>query len=501
MNQARVETWRCTQIETTNQLLAALKSDFIVEIEPPIKSHITLLDDSDAHLWQAGCLLCLNTSQRLKLIDQKGIEGEIPFPQGAKFWWELPEGDMQRILKKLIGFRALIPIANIVMIEQQIALRNDDQKLVVRSQLRIITIDGNTDYYFSLYPLRGYSKHLTQAENVAKSFGCEKLKSQSLKQLLVDKVNPTSIREKSPLPNVNGKMPTEQVVRSLAVAMLQQASGQVPGVIADVDTEFLHHFRVCFRKVRSLVGLLHKSLPEEAVAILKPELSEIAGKTNKLRDLDVFLLEKGNYQEMLPSSFSKGLNELYEKIEREREREWVNIKNYFLSDDYEVRLAVCISGLSSSSALKTSISEKPLLPVVEKLALKRYQKILDKAALIDDKTVDAEIHELRKEFKRLRYLIDFFSDLFPQEEVRKIIGAIKKVQGVLGNFNDYSVQIDFLSHYLDSQRIEMSNAISGLIAVLHQKKIIERSKVDAAMENIRSPVMVNEIKHLFGCGS
>ena len=498
MNQLPVEIWELAQAEAVDELLSVLKSEFTVETEPPTKSNVVLLDDFDAHIWNSDYLLCLDVNLHLQLIDQGGTKEETNFPQNAKFWWQLPDGSVQKTIKGLIGLRALMPIANIFVAEQQIALRNGDQKLVVRAQLKTITIDGQARIYFLLKPLRGYSKHSTQARNIVRSFASKKMTSHHLKHLVADRINPTSIEEKIPLPKIKDKMPTEQAVRSMSVAMLHQASSQVPGVIADVDTEFLHHFRVYFRKVRSLVGLLHKSIPVETVAILKPVLSEIAGKTNKLRDLDVFLLEKDKYLAMLPANFSAGLNELYEIVEQQREIERVNIENYFLSADYGQKMAMCISELSAPSALKTEIASKPLLPVVDKLVLKRYQKILDMVGLIDDSTVDEEIHELRKEFKKLRYLIEFFSDLFPQEGIRKTIGTVKKVQNVLGNFNDYSIQIEFLNTYLDNHRIEMSKAVCGLIAVLHQKKITERSKVNAATENIRSPEMINEIKHLFG---
>lgn len=498
MNQLPVEIWELAQAEAVNELVSVLKSEFTVEIEPPVKSHITLLDDFEAHIWNADYLLCLDTNQHLQLIDQCGNKDEINFPQHAKFWWQLPNGSVQKTIEGLIGLRALMPIADIHVEEQQIALRNDDQKLVVRVQLKTITIDEQASVYFLLKPLRGYSKQSAQVMDIVRPFTSKKIKSQDLKHLVADRINPTYINEKISLPEINDKMPTEQAVRAMSVAILQQATSQVPGVIADIDTEFLHQFRVYFRKLRSLVGLLHKALPVETVAILKPVLSEIAGKTNKLRDLDVFLLEKDSYRAMLPANFSVGLNELYELVEQQRESERVNIENYFLSDDYAHKMALCISELSAPSALKTKVADKPLLPVVDKLALKRYQKILGMVGIIDDSTVDEEIHELRKEFKKLRYLIEFFSDLFPPEEIRKTIGTVKKVQNVLGNFNDYCIQIEFLNAYLDDHRIEMSKAVCGLIAVLHQKKVAERSKVDAVTENIRSPEMINEIKQLFG---
>jgi CHAD domain-containing protein len=148
--------------------------------------------------------------------------------------------------------------------------------------------------------------------------------------------------------------------------------------------------------------------------------------------------------------------------------------------------------------LQTPIAAKPLLRAVKKLLLNRYHKILAMSAAIHSLTPDEDVHEVRIEFKKLRYLIEFFICLLPPKRISKFIGDVKKIQTVLGDFNDYCIQIEFLSSYADDSQIEMSKAISGLIAVLHQKKIAERQKVDAALTNFFTLATTNDVEFLFG---
>jgi len=119
------------------------------------------------------------------------------------------------------------------------------------------------------------------------------------------------------------------------------------------------------------------------------------------------------------------------------------------------------------------------------------------SAAIDSQSADEKIHELRIEFKKLRYLIEFFVDLLPKRRTGKIAGKIKKIQTILGNYNDYCIQIEFLSGYVDDTRVEMSKALSGLVAILHQKKLEERPKVESALADFFMENMTIEFDLVF----
>ena len=119
-----------------------------------------------------------------------------------------------------------------------------------------------------------------------------------------------------------------------------------------------------------------------------------------------------------------------------------------------------------------------------RLIFKRYDKVCKIARNIDGQTEDSAIHELRINCKKLRYLMEFFSPLFPEEEIKTLIKALKLLQDNLGNFNDYSVQQKFLRHILSekmtdfgSAKLKVAESVGALTAILHRLQQKERRQV------------------------
>ena len=83
-----------------------------------------------------------------------------------------------------------------------------------------------------------------------------------------------------------------------------------------------------------------------------------------------------------------------------------------------------------------------------KAVWKRFQKVSDRAANIGAKSGDTEIHQLRVDCKKLGYLLEYFQPLFKKSDYQRELKTLKQLQDYLGDFNDSSVQHDFLSHYL-----------------------------------------------------
>lgn len=297
---------------------------------------------------------------------------------------------------------------------------------------------------------------------------------------------------------MNADMPAEESVRRTGLEILGVIDSYVDGTVNDVDIEFLHQYRVNFRKLRSLISLLRKTLPQKTVVLLKSRLSLVFRRTDRLRNLDVFLLNENKYRKMLPDSFNKGLSELYVLIRKQRKEEQRKVARYFLSKSYANGITACVNQLAFHPVYEKNSAARPTLQVIKKLLRKRYQKIMEIAAAINDLSADEDIHELRIELKKFRYLMELFPGFFPKKRLSGLIGKVKKVQTVLGNFNDYSTQISFLEEYIDDSRLEMSKSLGGLIAVLHQKKTAERKKVGAVLESFFTKKMSAEIDSILG---
>ena len=498
MNPALETTWLLKSIVDNSELVATIGSDFHVEIEPSTSTELTVYDDFDDDLWKADLILCRSGKNIFQLIRDSDCIAEVRAPAKTRFWWDFPDSEVKSKLKNVIGLRAVLPVASLKLLSANFLLRNSDEKIVAKGQLLQSIADDRIRHYLTLQEMRGYKKCFSQAKKRLKPVFEQEVAEFGIKTMLTEQNLMTAEKDTSQPLHLTPDMPTEIAVRAMAIEMIDQATRHVDGVVSDTDTVFLHQYRVSVRKLRSLISLLKESLPPSTVEAVAPRLSAIAGKTSRLRDLDVFLLEKDSYQAMLPDMHEEGLNDLYALVEKQRRLENSRVARYFLSNDYQHGIAECKAELSAAPAFLTQISKKPVLSVAKSLLIKRYRKIKHMNAQLNDKSVDEDVHDIRKEFKKLRYLIEFFIELLPRKRTARLLGHLKKIQVTLGDFNDYCVQIEFLSGFNDDRQIEMTKALSGLTAILHHRKMETRNQVEAALARFFKEEMAMEIELAYG---
>ena len=64
--------------------------------------------------------------------------------------------------------------------------------------------------------------------------------------------------------------------RQIHSALLDIMVANEPGMRADLDTEFLHDYRVSLRRTRSLLGQIKNVFPEDAVTHFRTEFQWLA---------------------------------------------------------------------------------------------------------------------------------------------------------------------------------------------------------------------------------
>ena len=129
-------------------------------------------------------------------------------------------------------------------------------------------------------------------------------------------------------------------------------------------------------------------------------------------------------------------------------------------------------------------ADLPVGPLVFRRIYKRYRKIRGIAAGIGAETPDEAVHRLRIECKKLRYLMEFFAELFPREEGAAMLRLLRRLQNRLGEFNDALVQQRSLMNYWERKRSgsEVALGVGGLVAVLYRRQQQARGLIDEALE-------------------
>ncbi len=283
-------------------------------------------------------------------------------------------------------------------------------------------------------------------------------------------------------------------VNELIKTFIQIARKNEAGIIHDVDTEFLHDYRVSMRKVRSALSLFKGVYDRNDITEIRHVFSKIMKTTNHLRDFDVHLCDQDAYFSILPRPQHDGLKMFFDIIAHDRNIEQNHVAHFLMSHDYESSLAEIELKFKHSDRIREGpLAHDYAADVACSYIWKRYRKICEFSRSINSDTSKETVHKLRIQCKKLRYLMEFFKCLFPEDQIGPLIKSLKILQDNLGRFNDLTVQQISLQHRLrehsNNNHCEMKlvDSVSTLITVLDQQQSKERHEIIDHFSVLDSP--------------
>ena len=437
--------------------------------------------------------LLIETDRRLVLYTSDGAVAEQDGTgASAIFVTDLAEGPVKDGLAKVSPLRSLIPIAHGRMSLRDVSVVDNEEKTHARARIRTLASDGASVILASVVGLRGYEKAfdgLTQGLKTLES--AEAMDVGQVAEILA----PDRPRyEPKPVVAIEDGDRAYDVANRIIAAHLPVVRINEPGVIEDYDTEFLHDYRVALRKIRSVISLFKGVYSEEETLALKTEFSDLMAVTGRLRDLDVYLLEKNLYFDLLPEALHPGLSLMFRKFTTERKAKHRALVRHLKSAAYAKRIGALEALFAGDGPAAGPEAGLDAEVYASRLIWSRYRKACKTAATIGVDTPDDDVHELRIRCKKLRYLMELFGGLYPEVVMGGLLKPLKKLQNNLGLFNDFSVQQISLQDYLDGLKpdakgdyTEQAKSIGALIATLHDRQVEERGKVMANFARFDSP--------------
>ncbi|WP_424985213.1 CHAD domain-containing protein [Microbulbifer sp. S227A] len=473
----------------------------VVTCEEPGRA-FQLLDTFDDTLSSAGKLLCITGDTLELLTPQHGLLSQ-PATRGGRFVADLADGPVKAALGDVSALRALLPLGQGELQTVRLALVDGEQKTRVRAILRLMTTEpGGSVAIVTLQGLRGYDKALEQVRRQIIANGGAPLGDGPVYAALFPGRRSYVAK---PRIMVGQDEAAFDAANSIIGTYLPIAEANEPGIIDDIDTEFLHDYRIALRKIRSVLSLFSGVYSEKATLGLKTRFSDLMSPTGRLRDLDVYLAEKDKFFALLPDTLHPGLAQLFDMFADQREHAQATLTEHLKSKPYRQEMSALAALFAKPKKIKRGPdADRPALDYSRALIWKRYRKVCKIAAGIDASTEDEEVHRLRIQCKKLRYLMEFFGPVFPKAEFQSILKPLKKLQDNLGLFNDYSVQQDNLRALLDDlgrtpekKNLEIAQSVGALVAVLHRKQLEERAKVMKSFANFNSKSTRDTFRTLF----
>ena len=260
------------------------------------------------------------------------------------------------------------------------------------------------------------------------------------------------------------------------------------GIIRDDDSEFLHQYRVALRRCRALISLLKPLFWPEQKEMLKIELKTLMQKTNLLRDLDVFLFKMDDYFASLDHRYHQGLTCFFDELQDQRKQAYKIVKKWLKTQDYEQQCQLIKGLLNEMKSNPTQAGHESGLDFGKHVIWKHFNTVQELCNIIESHSPDETLHQLRISGKKLRYLLEYFSPVFPPKTAKEQIKHLKQLQDELGNFNDTSIQLIFFDHYLEREKKESKR----------QKAVLELKQL-TQQQHLESKQRVVEKVGLFSC--
>lgn len=464
-----------------------------------------LLDCFDQSIRNSGKVLIFSKNS-LELLQRDGAPLIQPADEASVFINDLNAGRIKSALSFVSPLRRMLPVARGTTSFHQIRAVDDEQKTHARLNLqsfRVTGVDTHQVTLATLQGLRGYDEAFEMMRQKIEQTGWSEVQDiAAIYTQLTPEYQPYN-----PKPDIAIAKDERafQAANDIIKAFIKIARINEPGILADEDTEFLHDYRVSLRKVRSVLSLFKGIYSDEQTLMLKQAFAELMSPTGRQRDLDVYLLDRQHYFELLPVSLHDGLTIMFDIFTAERKEELSKLSKHLKSRAYKTKIYRLTKLFNTPETLQAGPNaDTSAYLYASMLIWKRYRKVCKIARAITPATDDSEVHDLRIQCKKLRYLMEFFSPMYPAKQIKGLIKALKILQDNLGLFNDYSVQQDSLQAFLSShttrrrkQDMDVAKSVGALIAMLYQKQLQERARVIKNFERFDSPAIQQQFRELF----
>lgn len=237
------------------------------------------------------------------------------------------------------------------------------------------------------------------------------------------------------------ELPAAIAVRSILARLAAGAEANIPGVLADLDTEFLHDLRVAVRRGRSALKLLGDTLPGAEAAELAVDLKWMGDLTTPTRDLDVYLLQLDSQE---PASGSAELAPFRAFLQAQRRQARGRLARGLRSRRWRAALQrwrqLARSGVDDGPPEAAPMGAAPVGEMAVDRIRSAYRRCVRLGVRITGDSPATDLHALRKRCKELRYLLEFFGSLLAPRPYRAVLDQLKALQDCLGEFQDTQVQ-------------------------------------------------------------
>ena len=422
------------------------------EIGQATKVWRTLLDTFDGRLHAAGLRVELQTAgaRELVLTDGRSAPGRAAVPDAPRFAADLPPGPLRDRLMPLLDVRALLPVATVTATARS-AVRRDGQgkaRIAIEVHDRI-GVEGRPKppqglWAAELQAATGYAKDAVRARALLRSLGLRPAGG----DMIDVAVEAAGVDRKGYVASPTIALARDELALDAFRRVLANLAAAVDanwvGTVEDLDPEFLHDLRVAVRRTRSVLAQGKRVLPADVRSTYRDAFSWLGTVTSPARDLDVYVIEWEGYVAALGEEVAAALEPVRRHIVAEREAAHSALAQVLRSARYDEVMGGWRSWLAGPVPADVpggADAGRRIGKLAAQHIRDAHELVLVRGRGIGPDTPAETLHELRKDAKRLRYLIECFGGLFAAGPRRAFVQRLKALQDNLGEHQDAEVHV------------------------------------------------------------
>jgi len=409
----------------------------------------------------------------------------------------LPLGPVREVIAPVIGVRALMVASDERRRMWQLELCNEDGKTVARVELdepASVSAVAASPAQLTVHRLRGYDEQARRACSLLVGLGLR----------AAERGGERESRSASKSSGTDRAVPARVLLTAGLRDSLAAMRENLPGLLDDVDTEFLHDFRVAVRRTRATLKLGRPALPDAMRSRWELAFKRLGDLTTPVRDLDVYVLDLPMMNHWLVTSDPRDLDPLAAHLRVRRTVARRPLVASLRSARFRQLVADWEQELNRLAGLPQDGEHLSAGEWADASISQAYRRVARGGAAIRADSPAADLHELRKRCKELRYALEVCAPVLPEGPRKHVIADLKGLQDVLGRFQDGEVQRHVLRGFAEEMMTDGTSAgavlaMGELIGHLDVEQDRARREFDGAFARFAGPSS-QRLMHRFGGG-
>jgi CHAD domain-containing protein len=239
-----------------------------------------------------------------------------------------------------------------------------------------------------------------------------------------------------------------KVLHMHLLRMLEAEAGALDG-----EVESVHKMRVATRRMRAAWRVFNGAYRDKTQKRYVAELRQVAQTLGAVRDMDVQLERLAEYSDGKAEATLAGLVPLVEEWQRRRDMARDHLLDLLGSADYDHFVTDYLDFVETPEAGAAKDGPGIVRDAAAGRIWHAYELLRTHNELVPFADVPA-LHALRIESKRVRYTLEFFSEVLPAS-ASTLIAELTAVQDHLGLLNDAHVSANLTRQWLMSNAAQL----------------------------------------------